>query len=43
MRRIPIDAAETDPLLGMGLLYGHELSVHVIEGGELLIRSLPLS
>ncbi|HJX29200.1 MAG TPA: clan AA aspartic protease [Thermoanaerobaculia bacterium] len=43
VRRISVDAADTTPLLGMGLLYGHELSVQVIEGGEALIRSLPIS
>ncbi len=42
-RRIPVDVADTEPLLGMGLLYGHELNVEVIEGGTTLIRSLPLS
>lgn len=42
-RRISVDAADTTPLLGMALLYGHELSVQVIEGGEALIRSLPVS
>src|SRR5688572_18940076 len=35
-RRIPVDAADTDPLLGMGLLYGHELNLQVIEGGDAL-------
>ena len=39
-RRIPVDAADTDPLLGMGLLYGHELNLQVIEGGDALIRPL---
>lgn len=39
-RRIPVDAADTDPLLGMGLLYGHELNVQVIEGGDVLVRTL---
>jgi clan AA aspartic protease len=41
-RRIAVDAADTDPLLGTGLLSGHELSVEFVEGGEALIRSLPL-
>ena len=41
-RRVSVDAADTDPLLGTGLLSGHELSVQFIEGGEALIRSLPL-
>lgn len=42
-RRISVDAADTTPLLGMGLLYGHELNVQVIEGGAALIRPLPVS
>lgn len=37
---IPVDAADTDPLLGMSLLYGHELNLQVIEGGDALIRPL---
>jgi clan AA aspartic protease len=39
-RRIAVDAADTEPLLGMSLLDGHELSLQVIEGGQALIRSL---
>jgi clan AA aspartic protease len=39
-RRIIVDVADTDPLLGMGLLYGHELNLEVIEGGEALIKPL---
>lgn len=42
-RRISVDAANATPLLGMGLLYGHELRVQVIEGGEASIRALPIS
>lgn len=41
--RISVDAAETDPLLGMGLLYGCELTIEVVEGGDTLIRPLALS
>ena len=39
-RRIPVDVADTDPLLGIGLLYGHELNLQVIEGGDAVIRPL---
>ncbi len=42
-RRIPVDVADTDPLLGMGLLYGHSLSIHIIEDGEVVVRVLPIS
>lgn len=32
-RRIAVDAADTDPLLGMALLYGYELTLQaVVEG-----------
>lgn len=39
--RIAIDAAESVPLIGMSLLHGYELAVQVIEGGRVIIRSLP--
>jgi clan AA aspartic protease len=41
-RRIPVDVANTEPLLGMGLLEGYELNVQVIQGGKAFIRPLPL-
>ncbi len=40
LRRIPVDAADTDPLLGTALLYGHELYAEFIEGGKASIRAL---
>lgn len=43
LRRISIGATGADPLLGMGLLYGSELTIEVIEGGRVVIRELPLS
>lgn len=43
LRRIPVDSADTEPLLGMGLLDGHELNVQVIEGGETFIKPLSIS
>jgi len=43
LRRIPVDAATTEPLLGMRLLYGHNLTVDVLEEGELSIRKLPIA
>lgn len=42
-RRIPVDAADVSPLLGMGLLYGHELSISVIEEGNVFIRPIEIS
>lgn len=41
LRRIAVDAAATDPLVGMLLLYGYELTVKVVEGGSVLVRGLP--
>lgn len=39
-RRISVDAAETDPLLGMALLEGYELRVQARSGGGVFITSL---
>jgi clan AA aspartic protease len=41
VRRITIDEADTDPLVGMSLLEGFELTVRVREGGAVTIRPLP--
>ena len=43
LQRIPVDAADVNPLLGMGLLYGHELNIEVIENGHARIRALEIS
>jgi clan AA aspartic protease len=37
---IPVNAAETDPLVGMGLLYGYNLQIQAIEGGIVRIETL---
>jgi clan AA aspartic protease len=39
-RRIDVNAAETEPLVGMSLLYGHRMQVDVIEGGTVTIQPL---
>jgi clan AA aspartic protease len=39
-RRVSVDAVETDPLVGMGLLYGYELMVQAIDGGSVSIQAL---
>ncbi len=41
VRRISVDAAETAPLVGMGLLEGHEITLQVRTGGVVTIRALP--
>ncbi len=40
-RRVSVDEADTDPLVGMGLLYGYGLTVEVVEGGAVVIEVLP--
>jgi clan AA aspartic protease len=40
-RRVAVDAADTDPLIGMSLLYGYELTIQAVEGGQVIIRALP--
>jgi clan AA aspartic protease len=42
LRHISVDAADTDPLLGMALLHGHELSLQAIQGGSVSIKPLLL-
>ena len=39
-RRIPVDEAETVPLVGMSLLEGYELKVQVQRGGNVTVRAL---
>ena len=39
-RRIAVDEVECDPLVGMSLLYGFELSVQAVDGGRVLIGPL---
>ena len=40
-RRVPVDAADTVPLIGMSLLDGYELSMRVTDGGDVRITALP--
>ena len=40
-RVVEIDAAETDPLVGMGLFYGHEVRIQAIDGGTVTIEAPP--
>jgi clan AA aspartic protease len=41
VRQILIDEADTDPLVGMRLLRGHELKMQVRPRGKVTIRRLP--
>ncbi len=40
-RRIPIEAADTDPLVGMSLLYGSDLMIRGVDGGRVQIEPIP--
>ena len=40
-RNILVEAADTDPLVGMALLDGHDVHMQVIEGGSVVIEPLP--
>lgn len=41
-REIDIAESETEPLMGMALLYGYRLQMDAIEGGIVRIEALPL-
>jgi len=40
-RRILVDEADTDPLVGMALLSGHELKMQIRSRGKVTIKRLP--
>jgi len=39
-RRISVEVADTEPLLGMSLMRGSELTIEIVEGGLVSIREL---
>jgi hypothetical protein len=39
-RRIWVEVADTEPLLGMRLMIGSELRIEIVEGGDVAIREL---
>jgi hypothetical protein len=41
LRRTIVDEAGTDPLVGMKLLAGYELTIQVVPGGRVTIAALP--
>jgi clan AA aspartic protease len=43
LRRIPVGVADSASLLGMALMYGSELALQVVEGGEVFLRDMSLS
>ena len=40
-RRISVDEVDVTPLVGMSLLRGYELTIKVVEGGSVVLKSLP--
>ena len=41
LRTVAAEAANTQPLVGMGLLDGHTLLIDVVSGGHVTITALP--
>ena len=39
-QNIPINEAETDPLVGMNLLSGYDLHIRAVEGGNVTIKAI---
>ena len=39
-RDILVNEAQTDPLIGMSLLYGYDLRIQAVEGGSVTIEIL---
>jgi clan AA aspartic protease len=40
-RAVETDAADTDALVGMALLYKYSVSIEAVEGGQVVIAALP--
>jgi clan AA aspartic protease len=40
-RRVQVEAADVDPLVGMALLERHSLNIEVVSGGAVSIKPLP--
>ncbi|MGE0544413.1 MAG: clan AA aspartic protease [Dehalococcoidia bacterium] len=41
VRTVETDAADVNPLVGMGLLRGYAIEIHVTEDGQVRIEALP--
>ena len=39
-RTVATDAADSDPLVGMGLIRNHDLHIQVLEGGTVTVEAL---
>jgi clan AA aspartic protease len=40
LKKIEVNASQTDPLVGMGLIRGHFLQIHAVLGGQVIISRL---
>jgi len=40
VHRVAVDEANTDPLVGMSLLYKHKLTIEIVNGGKVIIEPL---
>lgn len=38
---IPVDEANSQPLIGMSLMYGYELNIQTVDGGPVTLKRLP--
>jgi clan AA aspartic protease len=41
--RVAVDAVDADPLVGMSLLQGYEMTMQIVEGGRVVIQSISRS
>jgi clan AA aspartic protease len=41
VRMVELDATDTNPLVGMGLLHGYDVRIQVVERGKVTIEVLP--
>jgi len=39
LRRVAVDAIDADPLVGMSLIYGHDLTIEAVAGGRVTIQA----
>ena len=40
-RRVAVDEADADPLIGMAILHGFTLKMEVVNGGSVIIEDIP--
>lgn len=40
LRTIPIDEADSDPLVGMSLMEGYQLTIQIFEGGQVGLQKI---